>query len=178
MMFSEIKRLEAEHAVKIDWVSIEIFAEIPKQGIPLTSVFSARKLKKTQALIENMAQKKNIPFYQPKRLYNTRLANALTVYAGDKRNITEVVEALFNSVFVYNEDIGDLEIIRKICIAAGIDFKEFENEMNKGILDKANKGWKDRFEKEEFQVVPTMITTENTLIQGVCTFEELVKMIE
>ncbi|WZL74267.1 DsbA family protein [Clostridiaceae bacterium 35-E11] len=178
VMFSEMKRLKAKYAVKIYWVPIEIFTQVPQQGIALASIFSPRKLKKTQALIENIAHEKNIPFYQPKQLYNTRIANLLTAYAGRKRNTTEVVEALFNNVFVYNKNIGDLETIRKICIAVDIDFEKFESEMHKGLLDEINKGWKDQFQEKEFQVVPMMITMENTLIQGVCSFEELVKMIE
>lgn len=178
IMFSEIKRLQTEYAVKMEWVPIEIFSETPDQGIPMIGVVGRRKFKKTQALIESMAQEKTIPFYQPKTLYNTKLATLLTVYANGKVDTMEVVEALFNSVFIYNNNIADLDIIRKVCVTVGIDFEEFKNQMDEDDLEKVNKVWQDRFKKQDFQVVPTVITNKNTLIQGVCTFEELVKMME
>lgn len=178
LMLPEIERLYEEHRIKINLIPIEIYPETPLEGRDLKTFLGVRKAEKTNKLIRSQAKSKNLVFYLPERLYNTGMARMLTAYGINKVPMEEMIHTFYNSVFIYNENIGEMQILRKICIQLGLSFEDFFRQMEEQRLDFILNGWQDILNRYRVQVVPTIAWGENILVEGVCSYEELVKMIE
>ncbi|SHJ01827.1 Predicted dithiol-disulfide isomerase, DsbA family [Geosporobacter subterraneus DSM 17957] len=177
LMLPEIERLYSEHRIKVSWIPTEIYPEIPPEGTDLKNFLGTRKVEKAYKLIKAQAKKKNLVFYLPERIYNTRLARMLTAYAFNKVPMEEILHAFYNSVFVYNKNIGDHRVLQKICLQLGISWDDFLQRMEDEHLLAVIGSWEDMIKPYSVEVVPTIASGENILAEGVCSYEELVKMI-
>ncbi len=177
LMLPEIERLYVEHMIKVSWIPIEIHPEIPAEGIDLKSFLGVRRVERAHKLITAQAKSKDLDFYLPEVIYNTRLARLLTAYAVNKVPIEEILHAFYNHVFVYNENIGEQKILQKICMQLGLSYEDFSRKLEQEKQDPNIKGWQDIVDRYPVRVVPTIADSENILVEGVCSYEELVKMI-
>ncbi|WP_169832970.1 DsbA family oxidoreductase [Geosporobacter ferrireducens] len=177
LMLPEIERLYAEHMIKVNWIPTEIYPETPLEGTDLKTFLGVRKAEKAHKLIREQAKSKNLVFYLPKLIYNTRRARLLTAYAVNKVPIEEILHAFYNSVFIYNENIGAWQVLQKICMQLGLSYEDFFRQLEQQKLDFIIKGWEEILNRYPIEVVPTIACGENILAEGVCSYEELVKMI-
>lgn len=177
LMLPEIERLNAEQRIKVSWIPTEIYPEIPPEGTDLKNFLGTRKVEKAYKLIKVQAERKNLAFYLPEKIYNTRLARRLTAYAFNKVPMEEILHAFFHNVFVYNKNIGDPRVLQKICLQLGLSWEDFLQRTEDAHLLAVINSWEDRLNSYPIEVVPTIARGENILAEGVCSYEELVKMI-
>ncbi len=181
LMFKEIRKLKQIQNININWVPVEMFPEIPIEGIIFEKYIGVQQNYRMKKKISELAEEKNIPYYHPQKLYNTNLAGLLTDFVSIKTNnikTEEIVEELFNRVFIYNENIRDLEILRKVCINLALDSEKFKQDINQPYLKNFNLEWKSQYNKRLIEVIPTLIIDRATEVQGLYTYKELEKMIK
>lgn len=177
LMLPEVKRLQEEQPIKIKWIPMEIHPETPLEGINLKTFFGSQRIYKIQKKIEAEANRKKMVFYLPDRLYHTGLANLVTAYAMGKLPMEEVVDAFYRRVFVYNENIGDLEVLRKLCIQLGLSFESFLQQRNEKRIKSTMDQWNTFVEHHQILGVPALLEDGNILASGVCSYREVERMI-
>ncbi len=178
IMLPEIKRLEEAQGFAVEWVPMEIHSDAPIEGISLMEYLGSRKVVKATKVLEEWARTKGIPFYLPDKLYNAQMANLLTAYGRSRTDQEEIIDEIFRRVFVYNENISEHDIIYKICLNLGLSFHDFMEHVRTESLTETIIHWDDITENQKIDMVPTLLEGDRIIHQGVCSYDELVKMLK
>jgi predicted DsbA family dithiol-disulfide isomerase len=177
-MIPEIKRLEGSQGFGVEWIPMEIHSNTPTEGVSLMEYLGPRKVVKAAKFLEDWARTKDIPFYLPDKLYNAQTVNLLTAYGRSRTDLEELIDEIFRRVFVYNENISDHDIIYKICLNLGLSFHDFMEHVRKGSLEGTIKLWEGIIENQKIDMVPTLLEGDRIIHQGVCSYDELVRMLK
>ncbi|MDF2547779.1 MAG: hypothetical protein K0R93_2677 [Anaerosolibacter sp.] len=178
LMIPEIRRLEEEQGFDVEWIPMEIHADTPIEGVSLLEYLGPRKVIKAGKLLDELAAAKEIPFYLPEKLYNTQLVNRLTAYGRSRVNQGELIDEVFRRVFVYNENISNDEIVYKISLNLGLSYDDFVEYIKKQSFTGTASRWESIVQKQRINVVPTLLEGSSIICQGVCSYDELVKMLK
>ena len=119
LMFREVRDREEKDA-RVFWVPVELFPNAV--GGPFEKAIGIRQKNKIEKKVSMLAKSKRFLIINL-LYYNTHLA-MLTDFVSIQTNgeRTEVIEELFNRVFVYNEN-GDWNILYKVCMNLALDFE-------------------------------------------------------
>ncbi|MBB6216275.1 putative DsbA family dithiol-disulfide isomerase [Anaerosolibacter carboniphilus] len=178
VMIPEIKRLEETQGFVVDWIPMEIYSDTPIEGVSLMEYLGPRKVVKSARLLEELATTKDIPFYLPEKLYNTKLVNLLTAYGRSWVDQGELIDEIFRRVFVYNENISDHNVVYKICLNLGVSYHDFMEHVRKESFKETTKRWEMIVQNQRIDMVPTLLEGDRMIHQGVCSYDELVKMLK
>jgi predicted DsbA family dithiol-disulfide isomerase len=178
LMIPEIRRLEKEQGFDVEWIPMEIHADTPIKGVSLLEYFGPRKVVKAEKLLDELAATKDIPFYLPEKLYNTQLVNRLTAYGQSKVDQDELIDEIFRRVFIYNENISDDEIVYKISLNLGLVYDDFVAYVQNQSFKEITNRWESMIQNQRIHVVPTLLDGNRIICEGVCSYDELVKMLK
>ncbi len=181
LMFREVREIERKKDVRVFWVPVELFPQTPSEGVLLEKAIGIRQKNKIEKKVSMLAKKQEIPYYQPSILYNTHLAMLLTDFVSIQTNgerTAEVIEELFNRVFVYNENIGDWNILYKVCMNLALDFERFREAAAQPHLQNVNAEWKKQYAKKDMGALPAFLIETNITLQGLYMYEELENFIK
>lgn len=148
-----ILKLAEEMDFELNWIGIEIHPEYPAAG---------RKRKRTPRLIhitqtlKDIARVDNTEIRLPGFITNSRLCLEGAEFARTKGKFMQFHENTYNAFFKNRENIGDIEIIRKIAIRSDIDPDELENSLRKREMKDKIEDNKKAAEKNMVLGVPTV----------------------
>lgn len=117
-------------------------------------------------------------FYDQMRIYNTRKAHQLLLWAQSKEKQMDLEMALFEAYFTDQLDVSDEKVLIECAAKVGLD-----PQVAKHIVD--DESWADAVAATEQQwleaginAVPAIIINQKHLISGAQTSERLVEAIE
>jgi len=180
-MFREVRKIGRKKDVRVGWVPVELFPQTPPEGVLLEKAIGIRQKIKMEKTVDRLAKKQEIPYYQPSILYNTHLAGLLTDFVNMQTNgerTAEVIEELFNRVFVYNENIGEWNTLYKVCMNLALDFEKFREAAAQPGLKNIHAAWKRQYAQRNMGALPVFFIGENTMLQGLYMYEELENFIK
>lgn len=176
-----IKLVGADVDIKHNWKPYELNPNQPKEGVDrqeyMNRRFGAEKVKVMEARMKELGKEDGLEFRQEliKLSPNTRLAHRLNWYAAQQGK--DVARAVFKAYFTDGKNIGDIEALTTIAVAAGLDASQTRSFLssNEGSAEI------DRLEKEGrargIEGVP-FITIGDQEIHGAETVEEMAAAIE
>jgi len=167
-----IEELENELSFKISWKPFELHPEIPDNGydkeLYMQQKFGSNRGKGVYDEIVSIGKdlEFDFNFSKTKRIPNTFLAHRLLWYAEQKNVQNELSEVLFYAYFTNGEDVGSIEVLKKIACKVGLDKSEVTTflESDKGVKEVENQEL-DSIERS-IGAVPTYIINDQYLIQG------------
>ena len=116
-----VDELRKEFDIDDTWVDIEIHPETPAEGMSLAERFAGRDVSAMYAALRARGAQFGLEMNQVARLSNSRLATAAGEYARDHDSYPEFSRAVFEAYFARGEDIGDVDVLARCAIAAGLD---------------------------------------------------------
>jgi len=116
-----VDELRKEFDLIETWVDIEIHPETPAEGVSLAERFAGRDMSATYAALGRRGAEFGLEMNQVERLSNSRLATAAGEYARDHDSYPAFSRAVFEAYFARGEDIGDVEVLARCAVAAGLD---------------------------------------------------------
>jgi predicted DsbA family dithiol-disulfide isomerase len=116
-----VDALRKEFHLEDTWVDIEIHPETPAEGVSLAERFAGRDVSAMYAALTRRAAEYGLEMNQVARLSNSRLATAAGEYARDHDSYPEFSKAVFDAYFARGEDIGDVDVLARCAVAAGLD---------------------------------------------------------
>ncbi|MGL5099377.1 MAG: DsbA family oxidoreductase, partial [Fusobacteriaceae bacterium] len=106
-------------------------------------------------------------FYEQKRVDADREKYSLE---------SQFVKNVFESYWVRNENIGDIDILSEIAEKTGIPKKEFKNSLQSGEFKEQHRKENDEVSDWDFDVVPTFYIDGEKIPQFPKTLEDMKKM--
>jgi predicted DsbA family dithiol-disulfide isomerase len=100
---------------------MEIHPETPPEGTPMTARFRAEDIKRMMEHLRSMGAPFGITFVDRPILSNSRPALLAAEFAREQGTFQAFHEAVFAAYFSHGLDIGDLDVLRQIASASGID---------------------------------------------------------
>ncbi len=121
----------AEVKPDIEWRPFQLNPQMPAEGLDRKAYMRAKfgsdeRAGEIFAAIRNAGDGENIPFAFEaiKRVPNTIASHRLISWSLPLGRQDSVVEGLFRSYFLEGKDIGDVDVLAEVAVAAGLDGAE------------------------------------------------------
>lgn len=118
--------MEKEFPLEVEWLSFEIHPETRAEGVPLAELFPDRDMNASAEALRRRAAEFGLPYRQGDRLANSRRAIEAAEFARDRGRFEEFHRALFQAYFTGGEDIGDIDVLKRLASETGLDPEEME----------------------------------------------------
>lgn len=174
-----IEKLIREYDVAVRWRAFPLHPETPEEGMTFEQLFAGRPMdiQGTMQRMRRMAQGLGLPFEEHDRLYNTRLAQELGLWA-ESRGLGEPFHsAVFRAYFAGGKNIGEIPVLVKLAASVGLPGDEAEEVLVKGTFKAAvDEDWAVS-QAMQVTAVPTFIINQSRLV-GAQSYETLQGLME
>lgn len=172
-----IEKLTREYEIDARWRAFPLHPETPEEGMTLAQLFSGRPvdLQGIQARLRKTAEELDLPFGESDRLYNTRLAQELGLWAESKDKGEAFHTAVFKAYFVQGSNISEIPLLVELAGSVGLPADEAEEVLVNGAFKAAvDRDWAVS-RALQVTAVPTFILNEYRLVgaQSYETFQGL-----
>ena len=118
-----------------------------------------------------------LPFAGTKRLYNTRLAQELTLWAESMNRGDAIHPAIFRAYFVDGLNISSIPVLAELASAVGLSGDEASGVLQTRAFGSAVDADWELSAKLRITAVPTVILNEDRLV-GAYPYGEFVQLME
>jgi len=107
----------------IRWRGFPLHPETPEKGRSLKDLFAGRGLNVSEmvAHLKTVAGQLGLPFGERTMTFNSRLAQELSYWAGDRGREGAYHKAVFEAYFVRGSNIADRSVLLDIAARAGLE---------------------------------------------------------
>ena len=127
--------------------------------------------------LEKAAEDFGVPFKGSDRLYNTRLAQELGLWAGSKGRGDEFHSAVFRAYFVDGRNIGDIPVLVELTSSVGLPADEAADVLETRAFKPAvDADWALSREKS-ITAVPTFLMKDDRLV-GAQPYYDLERLLQ
>jgi predicted DsbA family dithiol-disulfide isomerase len=161
------------------WRAFPLHPEIPGEGMLLEQLFSGRPVdvQGTQLRLRRTAEELGLPFGETDRLYNTRLAQELALWAESQGRGGAFHTAVFQAYFADGEDISSIPLLVNLAESVGLPAAEAEEVLVTGASKAAvDEDWAVS-RALQITAVPTFIVNRSRLV-GAQPYEALCSLME
>ena len=131
---------------------------------------------RVQEHLEQVAGKLGLPFGKREKTYNTRLAQELGKWAGQKGKGTLFHDAVFRAFFVDGKNVGNKSVLMALARALGLPENEADEVLTTGAFDAAvDQDW-ERSRTIGIKMAPTMLFN-GKLLAGAQSYEKMVRFL-
>ncbi len=162
----------------IRWTAFPLHPETPEEGQTLEEFFAGRlDIQQIMTRLKKAAQDSGLPFGDQKMIYNSRLAQELSKWAGTKGQEGPFHQAIFQANFVQGINIGKIDELQKLAECIGLPGKEAGEILGKRAFKMAVDSDWARSRSLGIQAVPTFVLNGNSLV-GAQPYEKMGKFLE
>ena len=147
--------------------------------MPLERLFSGRPvdIREVQGRLEKTAADLGLPFGESDRIYNTRSAHELGLWAQSRNRGEAFHTAVFKAYFVKGVNIAKIPLLVELASSAGLPADEALQVLETGAFQSAvNEDW-ELSKTLQVTAVPTLIPNRNRIV-GARSFEEMRSFLE
>jgi len=181
-----LKQLSDEISAEIHWHPFELNPTMPAGGENLRDHLARKYGSSTEASIE--ARKMlcqlgsdvgfHFNFFDDMRIYNTRKAHQLIMWANQHHKQSELEMALFEAYFCHGKVMDDEQVLLSIAVEAGLDAEQCKHILQDESWAKAVANTEQQWLQAGIQAVPAIIIEQKHLISGAQSTETLVKLLK
>lgn len=147
-------------------MAYELRPETPTEGIPLTTLFPGVDLKQRYANMNRAGEPYGIVFGELSRVSNSHLALEAGEFAKDAGKFHEYHDRVFRAYFSELLDIGNLDVLVKLAVEAGLDAGDLRIALDTGRYAQRLQRAREAAEKHAITAVPTFIIEGKHKIVG------------
>jgi len=165
-MTGRIERLHREYDIALTWRAFPLHPDTPEEGRSLDDIYSRYPYPKADMLehLRRNARALNMPYCERSKVFNSRLAQELGLWAESKGAGEPFHRAAYASYFVNNRNLAEREVLLSIVHDAGLDVAEAEQVLSvRSFSDAVERDWQ-RADELEINVVPTFVIGDNKLV--------------
>jgi len=152
---------------------------IPDEGLPLSEVIPDPQvdLKAITEKMTGIARELGLPFCGPERVYNTRLAQELGVWASSIHKGDEYHNAVYSAYFAEGKNISDRKVLGNLVNAIGLSTKKAARSLeNREFKSRVDNDW--QLSKDlDIVAAPTYLLKGGRLV-GAHPYEGLKRFLE
>lgn len=161
-----VERITRGYHVHFRWRAYPLNPDVPGGGILLKEVIDAPpdKIKKMEDRLHRAAAEAGLPFCGPEKIYNTRLAQELSVWAAAEGRGEAFNHAVYAAYFGEGKDISDRTVLCELAESVGFSPTEALRHMvERNFKSAVDAEWK--FSKQmDIVMIPTYLLNENRLV--------------
>lgn len=161
-----VDKLKEEFGIEDEWMPLEIHPETPKGGVEISKRFPASTLEGMFFNLRNMGKTYGIEFNEHGILSNSHYSLAAGEFAKENGRIHEYNAEIFSAYFSKGKEIGDLDIVSKICEHIGLNKDELAKRLNEGYYDKMLNDIQNEAHIYDINSTPTFIIDDKYVIVG------------
>jgi predicted DsbA family dithiol-disulfide isomerase len=161
-----IEKLTREYVIDVRWRAFPLHLETPEEGMTLEQLFAGRPMdiQGIQARLRKTAEELGLPFGKSDRLYNTRLAQELGLWAESEGKGEAFHTAVFKAYFVQGSNVSEIPLLVELAESVGLPADEAEKILVTGAFKAAvDRDWAVS-RALQVTAVPTFILNGNRLI--------------
>ncbi|NIY92229.1 DsbA family oxidoreductase [Vibrio diazotrophicus] len=117
-------------------------------------------------------------FYEEMRIYNTRKAHQLLMWANQHHKQSELELALFDAYFCQEKRVDDDNVLIQIAVDAGLNEAECRQVLHDESWAKAVASTEQQWLQAGIHAVPAIIIDQKHLVSGAQTTERLVELLK
>ncbi|MFC1831241.1 DsbA family protein [Thermodesulfobacteriota bacterium] len=177
-MTGRMERLRNEYDVSITWRSFPLHPDTPLEGRNLDEIYQRYPYPKADMLehLRRNARALNMPYCERSKVFNSRMAQELGVWAESQDAGEMFHKAAFAAYFVNNQNLADRVVLLEIVRQIGLDVTSAELILDQGSFsDAVERDWQ-RAEELGIDVVPTFVIGESKLV-GAQEYRSLSKFV-
>jgi len=140
--------------------------DIPEGGLTFEELLSGRNIDKDQMMshLKNAAAEAGLPLNDPKRAYNTRLAQEVGKWVSTQGKGDEFHENLFRAYFVDEKNISDPSVLLDLVESVNLSYEDAKQVVeNRTFKDAVDQDWL-RSKKLYVTAVPTFLMNKQRLV--------------
>ncbi len=117
-------------------------------------------------------------FSDDMRIYNTRKAHQLLMWANQHHKQNELEMALFEAYFCHGQTMDKPEVLLEVAVKAGLDENECRNVLQDESWAKAVANTEQQWLQAGIQAVPAIIIEQKHLVSGAQSTEMLIELLK
>ncbi len=181
-----LKQLSTDICADIRWHPFELNPTMPEGGENLREHLARKYGTTTESSIEARQTLTRLGeevgflfnFSDDMRIYNTRKAHQLLMWANQHHKQHELEMALFEAYFCHGMSMDKSEVLLEIAVKAGLDENECRNVLEDESWAKAVANTEQQWLQAGIQAVPAIIIEQKHLVSGAQTTEMLVDLLK
>jgi predicted DsbA family dithiol-disulfide isomerase len=127
--------------------------------------------------LRRVAADSGLPFNGTDRLYNTRLAQELGLWAESKKRGDDVHKAIFKAYFVDGRNISSIPVLASLASSVGLSGDEASEVLQtRSFKSAVDADWELSAELR-IRAVPTLILNQERLV-GAHPYEDFIRLME
>ena len=174
-----IEKIRKEYEVAVRWRAFPLHPDIPEEGISIEELFADRPvdIQETRRRLVKAAENFGVAFKGSGRIYNSRLAQELGLWAESKDKGDEIHTAIFKAYFVDGKNIAQIPLLVELAVSVGLPEREAEEILaRRAIRPAVDLDWALSRE-ESITAVPTLVLNRNRLV-GAQPYEAIQMLME
>ncbi|MGY2574343.1 DsbA family oxidoreductase [Vibrio sp. C8] len=181
-----LKLVSNEIQAEIHWHPFELNPTMPEGGENLRDHLARKYGTTKEASIEARKTLTQLGaevgfqfnFYEEMRIYNTRKAHQLLMWANQHHKQSELELALFQAYFCQEKQIDDENVLIQIAVNAGLNESECLQVLHDESWAKAVASTEQQWLQAGIHAVPAIIIDQKHLVSGAQTTERLVELLK
>ncbi len=169
--------LQAKHDVTLHWLPFELRPEpepLPRMEGPDLERFRGNWERGVAPLAERYGVEMHFPPYKPR----SRWAHEAAEFARDRGRFDAMRTALFQTFFVANRNLGEIDVLADTAASVGLDGAELRAALTEGrytprVVELEAISW-----QLGVRAVPTVVFGDTVAVEGAQPYEVLRRAIE
>lgn len=178
-MTGRITRLKQEYHIQIRRRMYPFRSDTPEDGLSLAACFSDDPLvvKERMRNLKETAEGLGLPFGSPEKIYNSRSAQELGLWAESKGKGDAFLQALYVAYFVDSRNIAKISILSDVAVSVGLPADEVKKVLKAGTYkEPVDQDWAMAKEMN-ILVLPTFLLNRDRLV-GAQPYHKLQRLME
>ena len=161
-----VDKLKETYDIHDTWIGYELHPETPPEGILLAERFKGRDVSSRRDQLLQRGKEFGIIFGNRTLLSNSRLALEASEYARDMGQYESFHETMFRFYFTEVYDIGNIDVIKSVAAASGLDADDMVHALKDGRYISRLAEARKEGERINLTGVPTFIINGKYKIVG------------
>jgi predicted DsbA family dithiol-disulfide isomerase len=142
----------------VQWSVFPLHPDTPAEGMLLSDLFRGANVDDMHKRLYAIMDELHLPYSKTRdRLFNTRKAQELALWAQDQDKADALVKELFRAYFVDNHNLADDTVLLDAVAAAGLDTAAAQDVLaNRSYAGQVDAAW-DRARQYRLNGVPAFI---------------------
>lgn len=117
-----VQELQQKRALDVQWHPFPLHPDTPAEGLSISQLFGGADIDEVHARLYAIMDEAELPYSKERsRLFNTRKAQELLLWAKDQGAAPQLIDSLFRAYFVENRNLSDEAVLREALIRAELD---------------------------------------------------------
>jgi len=171
------RKLQERIPFEVDWTTWEIHPDLPKKGRNIYEVVPGVNLEEWCYKLNALGAPVDLIPGNKVFVPNTKSALETAEFARENQKLQEWVDAVFQSSFVENRDIGDIDVLLDLAEDIGLNCDKLQRTLKMDYYGKVLLANHQTCVERQIEWVPTIYVGENKILEGAFTFSDFEKAV-